>query len=189
MRLFFAANLPQDALDKVAEARNTVRAVLGDDGIKWVRPEQFHYTLKFLGELSPRRAYQAVEGTQVVARAIRPFDLTLGGVGAFPNTQRASVVWVGATAGAEPLCDLAGILDRTLAGRGFHRERQPLKPHLTIARVKGYGGETSVARNLASIVVPDITTFTLDHIDLMQSVLRPEGPTYTVVETFPLRQE
>lgn len=187
MRLFFAVNLPADTLERVTEVRDSVRAALGDDGIRWPGPEQFHYTLKFLGELPQRRAYQAVEAAQQVAAGSDAFQLTLSGIGAFPSPERASVVWLGAAAGAEPLVDLAQRLDRALAGRGFRREREPLKPHLTIARVKGYAGEASVARTLPGLVVPDVATFLVDRIALMQSVLHPTGATHTLVEAFPLR--
>ena len=189
MRLFFAVNLPPHVLDHVVEVRDAVRAALGEDGIRWLQADQFHYTLKFLGELPPRRAHGAAEAVQQLAKDVRPFSLTLGGVGAFPNPQRASVVWLGAAEGAEPLVALAERLDRTLAGRGFRRERQPLKPHLTIARIKGYAGETSVARRLPELEINRIATFTVESIALMQSVLSPAGSTYSLVETFPLSAE
>src|SRR5689334_3695475 len=124
MRLFFAVTLPEEIIARVAEAQQSLRKSIGDDGVRWTRPEQFHYTLRFLGEQPATKAHLAVEVAQAVAADSREFDLSLGGIGAFPNSQRPSTIWIGATAGAEPLKNMANLLEWRLQRAGFRKERQ-----------------------------------------------------------------
>src|SRR5437870_1364821 len=138
MRLFFAVTLPEEIIARVTEAQQNLRKAIGDEGVRWTRPEQFHYTLRFLGEQPPPKAHIAVEAAQAVAADSREFDFSLGGVGAFPNIQRPSTLWIGASAGVEPLTSLANLLEWRLQRAGFRKEKQSFNAHLTIARIKGY---------------------------------------------------
>jgi RNA 2',3'-cyclic 3'-phosphodiesterase len=184
MRLFFAVTLPEEIIARVAEEQERLRAKAGDDGIKWTRPGQFHYTLRFLGEQPALKAHKAAETAKAVAVGAQPFELTLGGVGAFPNNNRPSVLWLGAVSGAEPLVDLATRLEMALVRQGFPRENKPPKAHLTLARIKTYSGETTGARLLRGAEVGELGTFTVDRFVLMQSTLKPSGSEYTLVEQF-----
>jgi 2'-5' RNA ligase len=184
MRLFFAIAVPEELARRIAEVQEQLRAEMRDPGIRWTRPEQFHYTLKFLGEQPVQRAYKAVETAQAIAHSRRPFTLTLGGVGAFPNAQRPNVLWIGATAGQEALISLAQDLDAALAREHFRRETKPPKAHLTLARIKTYDAEIAVSAKLPRVNVGEIGSLEADAMVLMQSVLKPTGSEYTVVERF-----
>lgn len=191
MRLFFAVVVPDEVAARVAEAQERLRALAGDDGIRWTRPEQFHYTLKFLGEQPPPRAHRAVEAALALREEVGSFELALGGLGAFPTAERPSVLWAGARAGAEALTGLAARLDALLVRQGFSRENRPLKAHLTLARVKTYHGEIAARRALQKLppdAAADLGAFTVDRFVLMQSTLGPEGSQYAVVEEFEFKQ-
>lgn len=184
MRLFFAITVPSELIEKLTAVQDQLRAEMPDPGIRWTKPEQFHYTLKFLGEQPVQRAYTAVEVVQTIARAQRPFTLTLGGVGAFPNVERPNVIWIGATQGQEELVGLARDLDSALARERFRREPKPPKAHLTLARVKSYDAEVAVSARLPRVTVGEIGSIEVDYMVLMQSILRPSGAEYTEVERF-----
>ena len=115
-------------------------------------------------------------------------EIALGGVGAFPNPQRPGVLWVGATEGAEKLTDFAARLDGRLMKQGFSRENRPFSAHLTLARIKTYAGEVAGARALKRVAPNEafssLGSLKVNGFVLMQSVLKPEGPEYTVVEDF-----
>src|SRR5579872_7322984 len=111
MRLFFAVTLPDDIIERVSAVQQELRAIAGDEGIRWTRPEQFHYTLKFLGEQPAPRARKAIEAALAAREGQPAMEISLGGVGAFPNPQRPGVLWVGAKEGAEKLTDFAARLD------------------------------------------------------------------------------
>jgi len=184
MRLFFAIPLPDEVIARISAVQEQLRAAIGEDGVRWTRPDQFHYTLKFLGEQPVARAEKAVEVAYAVRSEQTPFELTLGGVGAFPNHQRPGTLWLGATAGAEALTDLAARLDAALARQRFPRENRPLKAHLTLARIKSYAGEIAAARALKTAQVGEIGVVTVDRFVLMQSTLKPSGSEYTIVAEF-----
>lgn len=186
MRLFFAIEVPPDIAARIAEVQAEMRAQMPDPGIRWTRQEQFHYTLKFLGELPVQRAYRAVEAAQDIARSRAPFDLTLGGVGAFPNTRRPSVLWLGAMSGQDDLIGLARDLDAALARDRFRRETKEPKAHLTLARIKTYDAELAVSAGLARVSIGELGTIHVHEMVLMQSILQPSGSQYTVVERFAL---
>src|SRR5437764_3859520 len=114
MRLFLAVTLPEELIARVADVQKELREAILADGVRWTRPEQFHYTVKFLGEQSPARMHEAVECATAFCRSSSPFEITLGGVGAFPNGERPSVIWLGATAGADALTELGAGLDREM---------------------------------------------------------------------------
>lgn len=193
MRLFFAINLPDEVVESVRASQDVLRELAGGDakgGIRWTRPEQFHYTLKFLGETNVPRARQAVDVALSFQGAVEPFTLTIGSLGAFPNPQRPSVLWAGALQGGEELAEFAGRLDAQLVKHAFTRENRPVKAHLTLARIKSYAGEEAAARALRKALADSessnrpIASFTVDRFALMRSDLGPHGSTYTPVEEF-----
>ena len=187
MRLFFAVTLPEEIIAQVSDIQLKLRKSIGDEGVKWTRPEQFHYTLRFLGEQPAHRAHVAVEAAQAVAADCEEFDFSLSGIGAFPNIQRPSTLWIGASAGVEPLTNLANTLEWRLQRAGFHKEKQAFNAHLTISRIKGYAGEIAAVRTLRTAEVGELGTVRLDRFVLMQSALKPTGSEYTVVEEFRLK--
>lgn len=188
MRLFFAVTLPDDVIAGVAAAQTLVRKPAGEDGIRWTRPEQFHYTLKFLGEQPPARASKAAVAAESICDGVEPFELVLGGIGAFPNINRPGTIWLGATSGAEALAELAGNLDRSLHKAGFALENRPLKPHLTLARIKSYQGEGSAAKALKKVEIGEVGRAAIDRFVLMQSNTKPTGSEYTVIQSFKLSE-
>jgi 2'-5' RNA ligase len=187
MRLFFAVTLPEEIIARVTDVQQNLRKAIGDVGVKWIRPEQFHYTLRFLGEQPAHSAHVAVEVAQAVAADCEEFDFSLSGIGAFPNIQRPSILWVGASTGVEPLTNLANTLEWRLQRAGFRKEAQDFNAHLTISRIKGYAGEIAAVKTLKSADIGELGTVRLDRFVLMQSVLKPTGSEYTVVEEFSLK--
>lgn len=186
MRLFFAVTLPDEIIARVAEAQHNLRKAIGDEGVKWTRPEQFHYTLRFLGELPTPQAHIAIEIAQAVAADTQEFDFTLSGIGAFPNNQRPSTIWIGAGTGMEPLTNLANLLEWRLQRAGFRKEKQVFNAHLTILRIKGYAGEVAAVKALKNAERGELGTVRVNRFVLMQSVLKPTGSVYAVVEEFRL---
>ncbi len=188
MRLFFAALLPEPLVARVLEVQQQLRARVGDDGVRWTRPDQFHYTLKFLGEQPPARANRAVEAALAAREGPSRFSLTLTGVGAFPNERRPSTLWTGAGEGADRLAELAASLERLLVKEGFARENRPFKPHLTLARIKSYAGEIAAAKALKTAEIGEIGAAPIDRFVLMQSTLKPSGSEYAILEEFAFLQ-
>ncbi len=132
--------MPDAAAARVGEIMHSVRDALGPDGrsVRWVQVEGLHLTIRFLGPTSPERV-DAVAAA--VARAARvqeaPFEIRLGGAGAFPDGTRPRSLWLGIRAGAENLGRLAEAVSTALNVDGWALEDRPFRPHLTIARTDG----------------------------------------------------
>ena len=134
MRLFLAVFPPPAVREAVFAAAEPLRRT--GAGVSWVKAENLHYTMRFLGEVGEDGARRAAEAA-VEAAAVEPaFEAVLGSFGAFPNPARARVIWVGMATGAEALKSLAAALEQALRRRGFDRADKPFAAHLTLGRVR-----------------------------------------------------
>lgn len=195
MRLFFAAVPPEDVRSEVARVQADLRDRVGASGVRWTRPEQFHFTLKFLGETPEERIPEAIEAARETASATSPFSLTLAHVGALPDARHPRTIFVGVgekvAEGLPVLRALAEYLSGALERRGFPADTRPFRAHLTVARIGSQAGANSVSRALAPRAaevynVDRIGAFALADFVLMHSVLGPKGSEYTIVESFQL---
>lgn len=179
-RIFIAVEL-DPALHEAVVA--TQRA-LEDAGarIRWVKPASLHFTLRFLGEVTPTQVALAKIATREAARGVAPFSITLRRLGAFPSLQRPQVVWVGVEDGAEHLEALARRLDERLVYYHFPSDDRRFRPHLTLARVRDARQWGNVVRALTRYRDVEIGTQTVRAICVMESTLTPQGPVYTRLE-------
>jgi len=177
VRVFVAIFPPPEIRKKTLVS---ARRLSSEDRVRWTRPENVHLTLKFLGDVRKETLddLRAALGEACAGHA--PFDVALAGLGAFPSTRRARILWAGVGAGSNRLRSLATDIDAALAHLGFEREKRPYVPHLTLGRVRG---------RPASLDLPSTTRelrFRVRHVELMESTLTAEGATYRTVEDFAL---
>jgi len=183
MRLFLAVFPPAEVQRAVSGLIEALRRP--GDGLSWVKPENLHYTLRFLGEVGEDGARRAAEAANEAAAKSREFTAALGGLGTFPNPRRARVIWIGMSEGGEALVTLAHDLDRALAKRGFGAPDKPFSAHLTLGRVREPGRDWT--ETLAEPVPADPPArFTVDRICVVESQLSPRGSIYTVRVGAPL---
>lgn len=183
MRLFLAV-FPPPAVQVAAYAA-TERLRKPGDGVSWVKPENLHYTMRFLGEVGADGARRAGEAARAAAGAQDAFDAELGTLGAFPDARRARVIWVGLGTGADRLVALARTLASELRTRGFEREKQKFNAHLTLGRVREPRADWT--ERLAGVTPAGETAFRVETIQVVESQLSPRGSIYTVREEARLR--
>ena len=185
-RLFFAVLLPrplQAAAEVVQRALQRANADL-----KWVEPHNLHFTLKFLGDTPLSAAPALAEVARQVAADSPRARVMLRGLGGFPHDQWPQVVWIGCDAGGPTLARLARRLDAALDEAGLvSLDKRPFEPHLTLGRARSNRRLKGLVDCLAQYGAVDIGPLILSSFALMSSQLSPEGPTYTVIEEFPLR--
>ena len=133
MRLFFAIELGEALRSALDHAVAPLRAA--EPSLAWVRAERLHLTMKFLGEVDDEGAARLARAADAVAGRHRSFEMTVGGVGAFPTFRRARVVWMG-VAGDPRLELLHHDLEVACGEEGFEVEGRPFRPHITLARVR-----------------------------------------------------
>lgn len=167
------------------------QAELGRAGgrVRWVPPHQFHYTLKFLGEIPASRVEAARAAVAEAVVGVAPFSLAVAGVGAFPRPDAARVIWAGCGAGREALVALAERVERALVAAGFPPEPRPFSPHLTLGRVAQGGLTAGLAAAVEAARDRAFGTLPVRAVVLYRSDLRPYGPIYTPLATFPLAGE
>ncbi len=147
-RLFVAVPLDDGARTAVEAIVRGVRATEpeGQRGVRWVRLDGLHLTLRFLGPTPEERVPELAEAIRVAATDGRPISLAISGAGAFPSSGRPRALWLGIVDGMDELARLAGRLDDALAGVGWDRETRPFRAHLTLARADGVrSGPAAVA--------------------------------------------
>jgi len=176
-----AVRPPDEVLDAVAEVVAAGEPV--GRALRWCPPDQWHLTLQFLGPV-PRLT--PVVGALARATGDREaFPFRLGGAGAFPTPNRARVVWVGAAEGRDDIVALAGAVAAALGPVGHETEGRPFRPHLALARLREPGNFGPVLAAIGSAPVGE--AFTVGEVVLYESRLSAQGPTYSVLERFPLR--
>lgn len=179
IRTFLAVLIDEDLRQKIFDAQNCVRKCASN--VKWVEPDNFHITLKFLGDVAEEQIPEISAVITETVKSVPAFDLSFKGLGAFPRPERARVVWVGIEQGREQLIDMAKALEKSLAALGFDKEDKPFKAHVTIGRVRDNKPTAGLARGLAEIETPDLGTQRVECVSVMQSELLREGPVYSVI--------
>ena len=177
-RGFIAVDVPNSpALDAfAAELRKA------SPSLKVVGTDQLHLTIKFLGDTAEGRVPEIVTAIREATVEVSPFEIHVGGTGAFPSLTRMDVIWVGIE-GAQKLARIAESLEESLEPLGFPRESRPWKAHVTLARVKGRQDLDRVRRILERHARETFGSHRVDSIHLKKSVLTPQGARYSIVET------
>jgi 2'-5' RNA ligase len=183
MRLFVAVNLPADLRERLAAVQDRLRGAQAD--VSWVRAENIHATLKFLGETEEKRLDRIRPALLEVARGRAPFPIRLSGLGSFGG-RVPRVVWVGVEAGAEPLSGLAKDVEAAMAHLGFPKEKRGFSAHLTLGRVRSPRNAAALLAALGEADAGPFGTVEVTQFELMQSELHPTGSVYTVLAEFSL---
>jgi 2'-5' RNA ligase len=151
---------------------------------RWVRPENWHVTLKFLGRTWPRLVEWVHEGCRAAAVQVRPFRVSVDGLGVFPSPSRARVLWTGLKDSDGGLKATASAVEDAL-GEEFPPEKRGFTAHLTVARFQPPEKFSAWTDELAEFTV-DAPPFEVEKLLLYQSHLSPRGARYEVLEAFPL---
>ncbi|MGB7539012.1 MAG: RNA 2',3'-cyclic phosphodiesterase [Anaerolineales bacterium] len=182
-RLFIAIELSENVRRWLREAGILLKGSMPSGTVRWTDPNAIHLTLKFLGETPSRRAADIRAAMDGLVPSFRPFPLTAGGLGCFPNTARPRVIWAGIH--ADPLLgDLQKRFEEELERIGFPAERRAFSPHLTLGRVKdGVSGArlAEIGRAVEAVSLESTAGMDVMDVCLYKSVLRPGGAEYTVL--------
>lgn len=184
VRAFVAVNLDAGLKDAFVHVQDRLKTTRADVG--WVRWENLHLTLTFLGGVEETRLGPVADTIAMVARECGSFRLAFGGLGAFPQPRAARVVWVGVSEGAKAMAALQSKLEAALEPLGFPPEERPFTAHLTLGRVRGPGRREQLAAALSSMAKEPQGEMVVRQIDLMRSDLSPGGARYSVLRSFPL---
>ncbi len=184
IRTFIAVELPQEIHDALKQLQDVLRASMPD--VRWTRSSNIHLTLKFLGDVETSRIDAISEALKNIACQFTPFTTSLAGVGAFPNSRKPRVVWVGLKKGADELVDMAKQIEGSMKRLGFPREKRRFNPHLTVGRIRRLEHPALMTEALERPDVGELGGFTVQRIALIKSQLDPAGSIYTTLFEAPL---
>jgi RNA 2',3'-cyclic 3'-phosphodiesterase len=177
LRTFIAFPLPASVRDHIQSIQDGVRA----EGfrMRWVKPENIHLTLKFLGNVAPADIGFIAEAMAETVRSAPLIHLGAKGLGVFPGISRPRVLWIGLQGETHSLIEIRKRLNERLGRVGIAPDARPFKAHLTIARAKGNLNSKALAGVMATLGNTDSAPFTAEEMVLYQSELKPDGAVYT----------
>lgn len=194
MNHFFAIKLSPEARRTVQQLAEEWRPLVMR--ASWYDPEDYHITLKFLGDLDETAQPRLIEATRSVAETVQPLLVEAAPPGGFPDMRAPSVLWAGVCVNPE-LDTLAAHLDHVMVSLGFRQERRRYQPHITVARCRLRTAHYD--KEQAGLVPVDwplpterpFADFTANQLVLMQTRsgeghANRTGLRYNVVHTFPL---
>ncbi len=175
-RLFTGLELPPHLARELSLLRG------GLPGARWIEAEDYHITLRFIGDIDEAEANEVHSMLERISRA--PFTVTIGGVGVFGGDRpRALVAQVKPTAA---LVELQGEQERLLRRIGLTPEKRKFAPHVTLARMRqtspaAVAGFLSLRGFLAS------REFAVNHFTLFSARDSVGGGPYLAEAVYPLR--
>ena len=176
IRTFVAIELPHRVVASIAEIQSRLKEY--GFNIRWVRPENIHLTLKFLGNIASEAVETVCEAVSKAVSTSGPLSLEAAGVGVFPHMRRPRVVWVGITGQTAGLRALQKKIDAELLSVGFPKERRLFKGHLTLGRVKGSIPAKKFQEAFDRCSDFHAGSCCVDELILFKSDLKPTGSEY-----------
>ena len=147
--------------------------------IRWIRPDNIHLTLKFLGDIETASINEIRGVMDESVRGQAPISLKAKGIGVFPGIKRPRVIWTGVSGQVNQLLECQKRFAENLDRIGFPKENRPFKAHLTFGRIKNRLDPKRLAGALAEFSGFESEEFVADRVILYKSDLKPTGAVYT----------
>lgn len=188
IRSFLAFELPREIGSIVERVSREVRTSPLE--ASWVKPENIHLTVVFLGNIETQEMEAMAETVKGVCMGYRPFRVSLKPMGCFPNSRNPRVLWLGLDADPERMTRFRDALQRGLKSYGIREEERPFRPHLTLGRFrKPLRMEAQLNRLMSAYRDLTSPVCSLHELVLFKSDLKPGGSVYTKMQSFPLTGE
>ena len=174
----------------IQESLNNLQLELKKSGadVKWVKKDNIHLTLKFLGDTSEENIATI---STLLARStgfLPSFSVGITEAGAFPGIENPRVIWAGVHDPQETIAKIARSLEENLASIGFVKEERDFDPHITLGRVRTSLNKFNLVKSLKSLKMPPDLLLPIEKITLFKSTLTPQGPIYEVLKTVSLKK-
>jgi len=187
MRCFIAIDIDEEIRTALSDLQQQLKSKVdikkGD--AKWVKPENVHLTLKFLGEIKDEQVVDVCNIVKDAADRHNSFELAIESVGHFGG-RSARILWVGAGKGRENLLQLQKELEQQLASAGWPPEKRAYSGHLTLCRVRNPKAGVKLAQIAGEYRDFKLGIMPADSVSVYQSQLTPTGPIYTVLGNYKL---
>ncbi len=183
MRCFVAIELSADVRSRLGALQRRLSGL--SSAVRWIRAEQIHLTVKFLGEVGDRQVAEVCELARAIADEHPPFELQVAGVGCFPPQGAARIVWAGLASLPAALTDCQSACEEVFAGLGFKQEHRAYRAHLTIGRVREASASQRIREALRAEEGFAAGPFGVGELVVFQSVLGRGGSRYSPLARCP----
>jgi RNA 2',3'-cyclic 3'-phosphodiesterase len=180
MRTFIAVPLSLECKFLLSQTQEHLRTF--DADVRWVSIDSIHLTLKFLGEVDPALLPELAARLRAASAGMRRFQVSVSGLGGFPDLRSPRVLWCGVGGDLERLGELQHNVEDACGPLGFPPEGREFRPHLTLGRVQGKRNLQPLLDYIRIAVQPE-STFAATGYSIYKSDLRPRGAVYNVLET------
>lgn len=181
-RLFIGIQISNS--QHIKKIQEDLKELLCKSHIKWVEPENFHITLKFLGEVSSHTIEPLIQVLEHITKNYKKFSLNSKGLGIFGPVKKPHAIYYGFQ--ENPLLkSMQRSIEKSLSELGFEIGEKGFSPHLTIGRVK-FLFEIEKLFQVLQIKDRNLFTHEISKFQLIKSNLTQEGPNYIVIKSFEL---
>jgi 2'-5' RNA ligase len=177
IRTFIALELPPSVISLLTKVQEDLKSTRLR--AKWVRPENIHLTLKFLGNINPTDIDKISGAMMDAVDDFGAINLVAEGVGVFPGLKRPRVIWIGLGGQIQSLFAMQRVLEDNLAGLGFKKEKRSFKGHLTLGRFRQTVNPNTIRQIMREYANLYSEEFTARRIILFKSDLKPTGAVYS----------
>ena len=189
LRLFVAIPMPEVVRNEITGFQQELRQLVSRDAIRWTKPEQFHLTLRFLGEVPAGRVAALQEAINAVCAGEPALRLRTQGVGFFPNARAPRVIWAGVNDGEGRLVDLQKEIEGAVQPFTQEQGTERFAGHVTIGRVKFLKRPEieKLAAHAQAVKDRLFGEWTANEVELIRSDLLPTGASHTLLAAFRLK--
>jgi 2'-5' RNA ligase len=175
-RIFVGCNIPYTK--KIKLVRADFKKSLPDSHINWVDPDNFHITLKFLGEISSEQRDDVITVVKDISKNFSPFSFQIKGAGVFKNVKHPRVLWLGLEE-TKLFKNLFHSIESGLVPLGFAKESKPFNPHLTLARIKFLKDTVRLGQLIENYKGVNIDSIQVGSLIVYESLLQKKGAVYS----------
>jgi 2'-5' RNA ligase len=189
IRAFIAIDLTPEIRQRLDQVMASLKNRLEGVPVRWVPAHNIHLTLKFLGDVSVANLNMLKNVLKTEVDGHHSFEISVGGIGAFPNARHARVIWTGIEAPGELMQVQKGI-ENAMARLGYSPEDRPFSAHLTLGRVSRNATPRDahqIGDALEATKVGFLGVAQVNQIHLYRSELKPTGSVYTDIFTAQLK--
>lgn len=184
IRTFIAIKISSE--EKLKGQLQSLKTLFKDERINWVDPDNFHLTLRFLGETSREQLNLLHPKLQQLSSQFKQFNFDISGLDTFGNKGNPRVLFVNIQF-PEELEKLVKDIENAVVSVGFHSELKPFRPHLTLGRIKHLSNRSLFIKEVNQIPNSNYQSVQVSEIILYQSILRPSGPEYKPIHKYSLQ--
>jgi len=188
LRLFIAISLPDEVKGEIEKAQREMRNALPGNFMRWTKREQFHVTLKFLGNVAEARVGELSDVLRGACAAFATMRLRAERIGFFPDARFPRVAWVGVHDGQDELLRLQTAIETAVKNFTGEKAGQKFVGHMTLARIQGIRRQQAeiLSKLAAGMANRFFGEWVADNVELIRSELSSTGARYTTVAEFPL---